>query len=104
LLSAALAAGAAACAAWPPLLRTGPRLAALTCVAAPFAATAGLLHTAPIELLRQPPVLARELLARAGPSPGRWRLFVDPHLAGTISVLDERLGSMMATRMMLQPQ
>ena len=42
-----------------------------------FASSGGLLYTAPLELLHGPYDLARRLEKIAGPSPGRWRMFVN---------------------------
>jgi hypothetical protein len=104
LLAAPLAICAALCALRPLLLAAGPALAALSCLAAPFAATMELVHIAPAEMLHQPPVLADELVARAGPSPGRWRLYVDPRRVPLLPAFDDRTGQMLGTRAMLQPQ
>jgi hypothetical protein len=52
-------------------------LAPLCCAASVFASCGGLLYSAPIEVVRGPFDLALRLQARAGPSPGRWRVFVN---------------------------
>jgi hypothetical protein len=104
LLLAPLALGALVCAARPLLLQVGPALAALCCLAAPFAALPGLLHTVPMEMMHQPPLLAEELIKQAGPSPGRWRLYVDPRRAPLMRSFGDRTGHMLGVRMMLQPQ
>ena len=52
-------------------------LAAVCCAASVFASCGGLLYSAPREVVRGPFDLAERLRARAGPSPGRWRLFVN---------------------------
>ncbi|HEX9576813.1 MAG TPA: hypothetical protein VF993_03620 [Myxococcales bacterium] len=104
LLAMPLALCALACAARPLPLRAGPALAAICCLAAPFAATAGLLHIAPMEMMHQPPILAEEMLKQAGPSPGRWRYYVDPRLVPVLRSFDDRTGAMLAARVMLQPQ
>jgi len=52
-------------------------LAPLCCAASVFASCGGLLYSAPVEVVRGPFDLALRLQARAGPSPGRWRLFVN---------------------------
>jgi hypothetical protein len=49
----------------------------LTCLCASLTWSSRLLCTAPVALLREPPPLAQELLRRAGPSAGRWRLYAD---------------------------
>ena len=56
---------------------TALALASALCAAAVLDGSAGLLLTAPLELLQAPLPLADELLARAGPSPGRWRLIAE---------------------------
>jgi hypothetical protein len=104
LLSAPIALSAAVCAARPLLLQAGPALAALSCLAAPFAATVGLLHIAPKEMLHQTPILADELVTIAGPSAGRWRLYVDPRQIPLMQAFDARIGQMAGARAMLQPQ
>ncbi len=86
LLSAALA--AVALFRWSRRREARP-LAALCCAAAVFASSGGLLYSAPIEYVRGPFDLAERLKARAGPSPGRWRLFVndrDPRRFGGLPV------------------
>ena len=57
--------------------RPAVALAPLCCAASVFASSGGLLYTAPFELLQGPYDLARRLEEIAGPSPGRWRMFVN---------------------------
>jgi hypothetical protein len=73
-LAAAL--GAVALLRW---WRQRPALAlgALCCAASVFASCGGLLYSAPVAVVRGPFDLAERLRARAGPSAGRWRLFVN---------------------------
>jgi len=52
-------------------------LGAVCCAASVFASCGGLLYSAPLRVVRGPFDLAERLRARAGPSPGRWRLFVN---------------------------
>ena len=74
ILSAALAVAAAWRAARD---RPAAFLAAVCCAGSVFASCGGLLYTAPVEFVRGPFDLAQRLTARAGPSRGRWRIFVD---------------------------
>jgi hypothetical protein len=77
--------------------RPAAGLGAICCAASVFASNGGLLYTAPVEIVRGPFDLAERLRARAGPSAGRWRLFVNdrnplfvpgfaPRAAATVSM------------------
>ena len=75
---AGLAAALAAVALWRWWRqRPAAALGALCCAASVFASCGGLLYSAPVEVVRGPWDLAERLRARAGPSAGRWRLFVN---------------------------
>src|SRR5205085_467189 len=80
------------------LRRSDGNLAVLgcaACAASVLASSSGLLYTAPIEILRGPFPLGRALEAEAGPSPGRWRLFVNPEVpAPPVPGLPERQSAM----------
>jgi hypothetical protein len=104
LLSAPLALIAALSALRPMLLPAAPALAALCCLVAPFVATAELLRTVPMEMMHQPPPLAEEMLKKAGPSAGRWRVYVDPRRVPVLKEVDDLTGEMAGVRAMLQPQ
>ena len=52
-------------------------LGAICCAASAFASCGGLLYSAPLGVVRGPFDLAERLKARAGPSPDRWRIFVN---------------------------
>ena len=63
-------------------------LGAVCCAASVFASCGGLLYSAPVAVVRGPFDLAERLQARAGPSPDRWRIFVndkDPLRLGGLS-------------------
>ena len=79
-LSSALATGLLALAAVLSSRRNSARLghlvAASVCTAVSLIWSSSLLWTVPVGLLREPPPLAQRLLAKAGPSPGRWRVQV----------------------------
>lgn len=80
-------------------------LLALCCTTTAYAATIQQLHTLPIELVREQPVLVRELVARAGPSRGRWRLFVSTWTqVPFIPHFEMRVAHALGSREMLLPQ
>ena len=80
-------------------------LAALCCTCTAFSATLQELHTAPVELVRDPPVLATELIRRAGPSRGRWRLLVSNwREVPKIGRFELRVAQTVGGRELLQPQ
>lgn len=62
---------------WKPIPQA-PLLAAVICAGAAVLASRDLFFTAPLELLHGPFPLAQQLVARAGESPGSWR--IDPDL------------------------
>ena len=107
--TSALLAGLLALAALLAARRGSPRLGLLlsasVCAAAIPIWSSSLLWTAPVELLRDPPPLARRLLEKAGQSAGRWRALVHPssRLPRT-SAGDEHLASIEAVIQTLQPQ
>jgi hypothetical protein len=94
------------------LLREGERgrlagaLGFCCCAASVLACDTTSLLTAPVELLRGPFPLAEFLARKAGPSPGRWRLFtyVDGAQVPGHPVLGERLGSQEGAVQSLVPQ
>lgn len=76
--AAGLAAALGFVALWRWLRQRESRLlAALCCAGSVFASSGGLLYRCPIEYVRGPFDLAERMKAQAGPSPGRWRLFVN---------------------------
>src|SRR5207248_8370743 len=79
-------------------------LGAICCAASVFASSAGLLHVTAAELLRGPYLLGELLVRRAGPSPGRWRLFVDPAPPPLLKALPERVRATYGLAQSLQPQ
>jgi len=85
--------------------RSALLLAALCCACTAYAATIQQLHTAPIEVVHDPPGLATELLARAGPSRDRWRLFVSNwREVPAMRRFGLRVAQTIGGREMLQPQ
>jgi hypothetical protein len=79
-------------------------LAPLSCAAAVFASCGGLLYTAPVLYLRGPFDLAEKLVERAGPSQGRWRLFVNRGLPPPIDGLTPRFTVTASLAQALMPQ
>jgi len=80
-------------------------LGAVCCAASVFASSSGLLHVAPREMVRGPFPLAEILKEKAGPSPGRWRLWVNT--AGHLSFargLPGRQSAMYGIALALMPQ
>ncbi|HEX4386316.1 MAG TPA: YfhO family protein [Myxococcales bacterium] len=63
---------------WPRL--PGKAIVAAICGAALVASARSQLVTLPVKLFHEPPPLAKQLTAMAGPSAGRWRLYVRPTL------------------------
>jgi hypothetical protein len=66
--------------------------------------TSGLLATTAVDLFHEPPILARELLKRAGPSEARWRVYVAPHGTFVRGDLDYQFEGSMSLREALRPQ
>jgi len=81
----------------------GISLASVCCVST-LAATSHLLSTAPLSLLRQPSALGRELVERAGPSPGRWRYHTLEGPGLIVPGADRRLGLRLWLHEALEPQ
>ncbi len=78
----------------------------LCCAASVLASSPGSLLTAPVQLFYGPFSLADFLVRKAGPSPGRWRLFTNgsaPQMP-TNAVLGERLGGQEGVSQSLFPQ
>ncbi|HEX4386940.1 MAG TPA: YfhO family protein [Myxococcales bacterium] len=82
----------------------GAALATATCAAASLASAGTQLITIPIENFRDPPPLAPELERIAGPSAGRWRLYVRPELGIVAQDLDPKTSSNLNVREPLRPQ
>jgi hypothetical protein len=102
LLSLALAAAAGLRAARE---RNLVGLASLCCVASVFTSSSGLLYSAPVEYVRGPFDLANALEGIAGPSPGRWRLFVnESDNTPTLSELPQRIAITFGIAEALMPQ
>jgi hypothetical protein len=102
LLSLALAAAAGLRAARE---RNLVGLASLCCVASVFTSSSGLLYSAPVEYVRGPFDLANALQAIAGPSPGRWRLFVnESDNTPTLTDLPQRIAITFGVAEALMPQ
>jgi hypothetical protein len=102
-LAAILAAAALATSLRP--LFPGRAVAAGVCGTALILSGSQQLTTAPIEFYREEPLLARDMLRTAGPSVGRWRMFVQ--LEGSIempSQLDPKLAAGFTTREALRPR
>ncbi len=78
--------------------------AAVCCAASVFASCGGLLYTAPVHVVRGPFQLADLLHARAGPSPGRWRLFVNDRDPPKLIGLAPRAAVSASTAEALLPQ
>ncbi len=98
-LLAAVALGAALRPALP-----GAALAAAICAVTLVLGTGPLLSTLPVEHFHQPPPVAIELLARAGPSPGAWRLYVAPEFIPHVRELDPKTYGASGGRASLRPQ
>jgi len=79
-------------------------LGAVCCAASVFASCGGLLYSAPLEVVRGPFDLAERLRARAGPSPGRWRLFVNDKDPLLLPGLPPRAAVTMSMAQALLPQ
>ena len=103
-LSAGLAA-ALALVALLTILRPalGPPAAAFACLAAGLATTPAQLSVAPLPLLRPDFPLAADLEQRAGPSPGRWRVFTHFDRLPVLVGLDDKVGSVAALGQILGP-
>jgi hypothetical protein len=88
----------------------GPRLsvllAAVCCAAAVPVYGAELLQTANADLVRTPPPLAAEMLKRAGPSEGRWRILFDTRdpRSFRIDEVDARFRAAATLFRLLEPQ
>jgi len=74
------------------------------CAASVMASSAGLLYSAPLRFLRGPFDLAERLKDIGGPSPGRWRLFVNNHPIPGIQGLPPRLQITAGVGEALMPQ
>jgi len=83
--------------------RLGAPAAAACCTAAVFAVTSAHLMVAPVSLSRGPFPLAERLVARAGPSPGQWRIFTVISDLPYLRELDDRAGPMAAVAHLLGP-
>jgi len=79
-------------------------LGSVCCAAAVFASCGGLLYTAPVRFLRGPFDLAEKFVSRAGPSPGRWRLFVNEGIPAILGGLDTRFTTTASIAEALKPQ
>ncbi len=79
-------------------------LGAVCCAASVFASCGGLLYSVPLEVVRGPFDLAERLYARAGPSPGRWRLFVNDRDPLRLGGLTPRASVTMSMAQALLPQ
>jgi hypothetical protein len=79
-------------------------LGAVCCAASVFASCGGLLYSAPREVVRGPFDLAEQLRARAGPSAGRWRLFVNDKDPLRLLGLPPRAAVTMSMAQALLPQ
>jgi Bacterial membrane protein YfhO len=94
LFEAAALSGATSLVALFGALRPGRDLRALgaaCCAASVFASSSGLLHVEPVAFVRGPFVLSEELVRRAGPSPGSWRLHVRDSPTPRVRPLPERM-------------
>ncbi|HEX4383359.1 MAG TPA: YfhO family protein [Myxococcales bacterium] len=100
----AAALGFIAGARWLRPLPLAPLLAAVLCTGAAVLASRDLFFLGPLELLHGPFVIADELRAKAGPSPGRWRIDSDPDKAMEVPELDRRTGYAVWTSQVLAPQ
>jgi hypothetical protein len=86
-----------------PLL-PGRALATVICGVALVLEGGNQLPTIPVEFYRQPPLLERRMTAIAGPSAGRWRMYVEPELlAPPPRGLNPKIFSSFATREPLRP-
>lgn len=102
---AALSATLALLSAWrASRQRAAVALGAVCCAASVFASCGGLLYTAPVRIVRGPFDLADRLKARAGPSPGRWRLFVNDRPPLAIGDLPPRASAAYSAAEALMPQ
>lgn len=79
-------------------------MAAVCCAASVFASCGGLLYSGPKEIVRGPYDLADRLHARAGPSPDRWRLFVNNRNPPPLGGLAPRAATTMSMAQALLPQ
>ena len=88
----------------------GPRvsglLAAALCAASTLTYGAELLHTANADLVRAPPAIGAEMLRRAGPSEGRWRMLFDTKNARTFAIesAEERFRAAATVVRLMEPQ
>jgi hypothetical protein len=80
-----------------------PLLLATSCAAAAWAATGGLLRTAPLEALHGPFPVAEALKARAGPSEGRWRLLTTTEEVVSLKGAENTLKSTVGGAQALHP-
>ena len=102
---AALSAVVGLCAIWRAAReRRATGLALACCAASVFASCGGLLYTAPLQYVRGPFDLAEKLKARAGPSPTRWRLFVNGQSPAGFSELPARIAATVSVAQALLPQ
>ncbi len=79
-------------------------LGAACCTASVFASSSGLLPVTSAELMRGPYLLGELLVRRAGPSPGRWRVFVDQALPPVVEALPVRVQATYGLAQALMPQ
>jgi hypothetical protein len=82
----------------------GAAMATATCAAALLASAGPQLFTIPAENFHESPPLVRELEGIAGPSPGRWRLYVRPELGISARDVDPKTSSNLNIREPLRPQ
>ena len=87
-----------------PRLRAARGLAAAVCGAGLVLANGPHLTTIAVELFHDPPPLVRDLIARSGPSVGRWRLYVQPATIALGPDLDPKSLDSAIVRETLRPQ
>jgi hypothetical protein len=108
--AAVLAAGLGLIALHRVLSPRGPRLSALLaaglCAASTLTYGAELLHTANADLVRAPPPIGAEMLRRAGPSEGRWRMLFDTKDSRTFAIesAEERFRAAATVVRLMEPQ
>jgi hypothetical protein len=77
--------------------------AALVCAAAAVLQSGGIIAAIPLEILHGPMPLADELLSRAGPSEGRWRMRGRSNSGLVFAAFDARMRSAIASQQSLNP-
>ena len=82
----------------------GLALCAAACAAGLLTSAGNQLITVPVEHFRGEPPLARDLIRIAGPSAGRWRLYVRPDLGIAVPDVDPKTVSALHAREPLRPQ